>query len=130
MNLKKLGVSSWVDFIRSSLLLLLLVGGTLVAGGDFRWVTLTDFATETAAINQKITLASTEQTQALKAVTAAQKVQTKELKLELLLFRIDNLDARITFLTIKVEQNEATSSEKIILPTLERQLRQLKRSAE
>lgn len=118
VTLKSLGPGNWVDFLRSTLLLLLLVGGTLAAAGDFRWLTISDHDDAYFLINQKITVAAAEQTKAIQAVSR-----------ELASFRINDLDSQITFLKIKVEQGEATASEKIILPTLERQLRELKRNA-
>ncbi len=118
MNLKALGPGNWVDFIRSTLLLLLLVGGTLGAAGDFRWLTISDHDDAYFRINQKITVAAAEQTKAIQAVSR-----------ELASFRINDLDAKITFLKIKVEQGEASKSEEIILPGLEQQLRELKRAA-
>ncbi len=129
MNLKSLGPGNWVDFLRSTLLLLILVGGTLAAAGDFRWLTIEDHNRANLLINQKITLATAEQTKALKAVTAAQQKLAAGLAMELARFRINDLDAQITFLQIKVEQGEASKSEEIILPGLERQLRELKRQA-
>lgn len=123
MNLKSLGPSNWVDFIRSSLLLLLLVGGTLGAAGDFRWLKISEHKKLDTQVNQKITMASAEQTKALQQLS-------QDVTLELALYRINALDTQITFLKIKVQQGEASESEKIILPTLERQLRELKSAIE
>lgn len=64
--------------------------------GDFRWVTNTKFE--------------------LAANSAAQALAQLE---------INQLDRQITFLKTKVRIGEATNSEKIILPELERQLRVL-----
>ena len=118
MSIKDFGPANWIDFIKSALWLLILVGGTLAIAGDFRWLTITDHDAADFIINQKITVAAAAQTKAIKAVT-------KQLES----FRINDLDAQITFLKIKVEQGEASKSEEIILPTLERQLRELKRRA-
>ena len=126
LTLKLLGITDMVAFIKSLLFLLLLLGAALGIAGDFRWVTINNHDTAYVALNQKITLTASEQTTALRAVTRSQQKMAADLSLELARFRIANLDARITFLRIKVQQNEATTSEKIILPTLERQLRELK----
>ena len=119
MSIKDLGPPNWIDFIKSALWLLILVGGTIAAAGDFRWLTITDHDAADFVINQKINVASAEQTKALKAVAT-----------ELASFRINDLDSEITFLKIKVEQGEASKSEQIILPRLELRLRELQRAAE
>lgn len=130
MKLKSLGPSNWVDFARSLILLGLLLGAGMIAAGNSQWLQITDHERAIAAINQVIQVASSEQTKALQAVAAAQQQLSQDLATELALYRINSLDTQITFLKIKVQQGEASESEKIILPTLERQLRELKRRIE
>lgn len=90
-------LDGWVGFLKNLLGLVIIIGGTVAIAGDFRWVT-----------NHKFELASSLQTKALAQL------------------EINQLDRQITFIQIKVRTNEATNSEKIILPELERQLRELK----
>ena len=130
MKIKDLGPSNWVDFIRSFILLAVLVAGGVIAAGNYQWVQIIDHKKADVAVRQTIELAAAEQTKALQAVTAAQKQLSQDLAVELALYRMSALDTQITFLKIKVQQGEASESEKIILPTLERQLRELKRSIE
>lgn len=89
------------SFLKNLVVLLILVGGAVGAGGDLRWVTHENF--KLAASVQANALAQLE---------------------------INQLDRRITFLQIKVQTNEATNSEVIILPELERQLRELRLAIE
>ena len=118
MGIKALGPGNWIDFFKSAVYLLIVVGGALAVAGDFRWLTISDHENADFIINQKINVASAEQTKALKAIAR-----------ELAANRIADLDSQITFLKIKVDENEASKSEEIILPTLERRLRELKRTA-
>ncbi|MCH7882713.1 MAG: hypothetical protein IIB69_14345, partial [Proteobacteria bacterium] len=83
------------------------------------WLTITDHDAADIVINQKINVASADLNKALKAVTR-----------QLASNQINDLDARITFLWIKVRQGEASKSEEIILPTLEQRLRELRDAAE
>ena len=119
MNLKAFGPGNWLDFARVTLVLLILIGGGLTLGGDFRWLTITAHEAADVIINQKIIVAAAEQTKALNAI--ARKLASN---------RISDLDSRITFLQIKVRQGEASKSEEIILPILERRLRELISAAE
>jgi len=90
-------LDGWVGFLKNLIVLLIIIGGAVGFAGDFRWVT-----------NQKFEYASSVQTKALAQL------------------EINQLDRQITFIHIKVRTNEATTSEIIILPELERQLRELK----
>ena len=90
-------LQGWVGFLKNLVGLIIIIGGAVAIAGDFRWVT-----------NNKFDLASSDQTKALAQL------------------EINQLDRQITFLRTKVRTNEATNSEKIILPELERQLRELK----
>ena len=131
MSLKSIVTpKDWVDFTRSLILLAVLLVGGVVAAGNYQWLQIEDHEQADAAIHQTIRIASAEQTKALHAVTAAQQQLSQDLAIELALYRINALDTQITFLKIKVQQGEASESEKIILPTLERQLRELKRTIE
>ena len=131
MNIKKLvKPKDLPDFLRSLALLSVLIVAGVVMAGNTQWVQISDHEDADAAINVTIKTASAEQTKALMAVTAAQKQLSHDLTAELARYQINALDAQITFLKIKVQQSEASESEKIILPTLERQLRELKRNIE
>ncbi len=90
-------LEGWVGFLKNLIGLIIIIGGAVAIAGDMRWVT-----------NYKFDLASSAQTRALAQL------------------EINQLDRQITFLQIKVRTNEATGSERIILPELERQLRELK----
>lgn len=57
-------------------------------------------------------------------------VQVNQLKQAVQEINISRLSHEIALLKIKVQQNEATKSEKIILPLLETELETLKRKAE
>ena len=101
-------VKDWLDFIKSLIGVLVIVGATVAIAGDLRWVKVSNFE---ASVQ--------EQTRSLKAVA-------KNLKDQLDLIQINSLDKQITFLQIKIDQDEATQSEKIFIQTLRQQLRQLK----
>jgi len=85
-----------LNWIRSLAAVLVIVFISVGFAGDFRWVTHSKFDL---------------------AVSSAAKA--------LLQLEINQLDRQITFLQTKVGIGEATNSEKIILPELERQLREL-----
>ena len=85
-----------LDWIRSMAAVLVIVFVSVGFAGDFRWLKISDFE-----------VASSEFAKALSQL------------------EINQLDRQITFLQTKVRVGEATSSERIILPELERQLREL-----
>ena len=86
-----------LDWVRSLSAVLVIVFVSVGFAGDFRWLQISDF--EIAASSAAKALAQLE---------------------------INQLDRQITFIRTKVRVGEATSSEQIILPELERQLRELK----
>ena len=118
MNLRAFGPGNWLDFSRTTIVLLILIGGGLTFAGDYRWLTITDHDAADFVINQKIHVAAAEQTKALKAVAV-----------QIASFRINDLAAQITFLKIKIREGEASKSEGIVLPILEGRLRELQRAA-
>jgi len=85
-----------LDWVRSLAAVLVIVFVSVGFAGDFRWVT-----------HSKFDLAVSSAAQALAQL------------------EINQLDRQITFIRTKVRVGEATNSEKIILPELERQLREL-----
>ncbi len=85
-----------LNFIKSLIGVAILVGGGVVIAGNYQWVT-----------NDKFDLAMSSQTKALAFL------------------EIRALRRQISFLQTKVRENEATNSERIILPELERQLEDL-----
>jgi len=89
---------NWIEFIKTLIGVLVIVGSTLIWAGDTRWVTQENF-----------------------------KLASNELSDQIAQLEINNLDSRITFLRIKIGQGEATESEKIYIQALEQQLRELKR---
>ncbi len=121
---------SWIDFIRSFILLSILIVAGVVGAGNYQWVQLADHDKADAAILLKIKVASAEQTKALKEVTRAQQQAVVDVKLQIRMAQISALDADITFLRIKISQGEATKSEKILLPTLELKMRELLKQVE
>jgi len=121
---------SWVDFIRSLILLSILIVAGVVGAGNFQWVQISDHDKADAALNTRIKVAAAEQTKALNAVTRAQQKAVVDVKAQLVMLQISALDADITFLKIKISQGEATKSEKILLPTLELKMRELLKQVE
>jgi len=119
----KLSPKDWADFIKTLIGILVIVGTAVVWAGDYHWQTIKSADAVHLSQYNSVQLASAEQTKALQAVS-------DDLSLKLALIEINNLDSRITFLKIKVGQDEATASEKIYLQTLERQLRELKRKVD
>jgi len=85
-----------LNWFRSLAAVLVIVFLSVGFAGDFRWVT-----------HSKFDLAASSATRALAQL------------------EINQLDRQITFIRTKVRVGEATNSEKIILPELERQLREL-----
>jgi len=85
-----------LNWIKSLAAVLVIVGMSVGFAGDFRWVT-----------HSKFDLAVSSATKALAQL------------------EINQLDRQITFLQTKVRLGEATNSEHVILPELERQLREL-----
>lgn len=95
------GFNGLASFLKNLAVLLIIIGGAVGIAGDLRWVTHENF--QLAAADQANALARME---------------------------IRQLDRQITFLQTKVRTNEATNSEVIILPELERQLRELRSAIE
>ncbi len=131
MNIKAFVTpQSWVDFIRSFILLAILIIAGVVGAGNYQWVQITDHNIFDAEINTKIEVAAAQQTKALAIVvnTNAMALKSAENNLQQLILRneINALANQITFLIIKVRENEATKSEKIILPVLEQKLVEMK----
>lgn len=85
-----------LNWVKSLAAVVVIVGVSVGFAGDLRWVSHTKFD--------------------LAASSASQALAQLE---------INQLDRQITFLRTKVRVGEATNSEKIILPELERQLREL-----
>ena len=131
MNIKTVVTpKNWVDFIRSLILLSILIVGGVVAAGNYQWVQITDYAEYKKQLLNKIEIASAGQTNALNAVIQSQQDASENVRRMLLMNRISALDADITFLKIKISQGEATKSEKILLPTLELKMRELVKKVE
>ena len=85
-----------IQFIKSLFWIGAIVGGGVVFAGNLQWVS-----------HEKFEIAMSEQSEALAYI------------------EIRALRREISFLKTKVRENEATSSERIILPELERQLKDL-----
>jgi len=85
-----------LNWFKSLAAVLVIVGMSVGFAGDYRWVTHSQFDL---------------------AVSSAAKALAQ--------LEINQLDRQITFIRTKVRVGEATNSEKIILPELERQLREL-----
>ena len=85
-----------LNWIKSLSAVMVIVSVTIVFAGDFRWVS-----------HDKFDLAMSEQSNSLTYL------------------EIRSLRREISFLDTKVRENEATNSERIILPELKRQLKDL-----